>query len=111
MGPAGNADLLIIYRGFQSSLPIEIRSVSGPRLQVTLPTTANGLLLVQMVSASGGFSEIPLTSITWTSSDESIATVNAAGKVTGHRPGNVRIIATRNGLSDFYWMSVPPRSK
>ncbi|MEO8678856.1 MAG: Ig-like domain-containing protein [Vicinamibacterales bacterium] len=110
IGTAGNAVLLVIYQGFQSDLPIEIRSPSVPRLQIQTPAV-EGLSVSVAVVTAGGTQTVANTTAAWTSGDESIATVDVGGKVTGHRPGNVRIRATRDGLSDFYWMSVPPRSK
>lgn len=42
------------------------------------------------------------TTISWSSSDENIATISSNGVVTAVNPGNVRIsINTSNGLSDF----------
>jgi hypothetical protein len=47
--------------------------------------------------------------VTLSSSDPSIATVDQRGVFIPVAPGYARIIATRDGLSDFYWRSVPPR--
>jgi hypothetical protein len=112
IGPPGNADLQVVYKGILAALPIEIRSLTNPRLQIQFPASALASISVSTVSATGGFNTIANTSVTWSSSDESRATVDAVGKVTTHIPGAVRITATRDGFSpDSYWMSVPPRSK
>jgi hypothetical protein len=110
LGPAGAADLIVVYRGSQANLPLDVRSLSIPRLTIELPRTLSSAGLF-LSTASGSFTSVPSLSATWTSSDESIATVDVIGKVTARKVGNVRITATRDGLTDFFWMSVPPRSK
>jgi hypothetical protein len=112
LGPAGNAELQVVYKGILAALPIEIRSLSNPRLQIELRTVPAGSISVFTVNASGAFISVANTSVKWTSSDESRATVDVLGKVTTHIPGAVLITATRDGFaSDSYWMSVPPRSQ
>lgn len=46
--------------------------------------------------------------VTWTSSDEAIATVDAEGNVTAVAPGQVEITATSNGISSVCALTVKP---
>lgn len=46
--------------------------------------------------------------VTWTSSDEAIATVDAEGNVTAVAPGQVEITATSNGISSVCPLTVKP---
>ena len=46
--------------------------------------------------------------VTWTSSDETVATVDAEGNVTAVAPGQVEITATSNGISAVCALTVKP---
>lgn len=82
---------------------IEVESVS---LNVTAKTLAAG--------SSSTFRATVLPSnatdsVSWTSSDQSVATVSSDGKVTAKAPGTVKITATAGGKSAVCTLTVNPR--
>lgn len=107
---AGNTQIQASYQGFLASLPVIVRDPPvPPYLEITVGISP---VRVEVVSGQSGTNRQTITSgVTWTSSDDRIASVDGRGLVTGLLPGNVEIRATYNGLSDRYWMSVPPRTK
>ena len=104
---AGTTTLIATYEGFVATLRVEVRPPDNPpHLEINL----NGPRAVSL--------RLPRTSqivdrnlVTWTSSDHEVATVDRFGNLEPHRPGNVRIIANYDGMSDLYWTSVPPRDR
>jgi hypothetical protein len=108
-GPAGSYEVYAAFQGMRGVLPIEIRSAPGfPNIEISLTGSPRN---VQLRPAATGSSQSVSTQVTWTSSDERLATVDARGYLTPLMPGNVRITATFNNMSDYYWVAVPPRSR
>jgi Bacterial Ig-like domain (group 2) len=107
---AGSAEIHASYQGFLTSLPVVVRDrPAPPYLEITVGISP---VRVEVVSGQSGTNRQTITSgVTWTSSDGRIASVDGRGSVSGLLPGNVEIRATYNGLSDRYWMSVPPRDR
>lgn len=83
--------------GKEASRDITIIPVVVTRIEVS-PTTlaldpgATGNLVVQLFDARGG--TIAGRSVSWTSSDTSVAVVNPAGRVTARRSGRAKITAS-----------------
>jgi len=81
------------FQEFSDNITVDIGTLYkavgiGEKIQIT-PTTSDK------------------TSIIWTSSDESVATVNEYGIVTGHKLGQAKIIATtQTGNQDYAYVSV-----
>jgi hypothetical protein len=107
-GPAGRYEVYSTYDGLTAVLPVEIRPAQAPPfLEISLTGTLRN---VQLRPPSGNSTNVN-GSVLWSSSDDQIATVDERGYLVHHKPGNVRITATREGLSDWYWIAVPPRAR
>jgi hypothetical protein len=105
-GQPGEAHIVATYRGLQAVLPVVVRDPpSFPFLEIRDTHTPFPTMHLRTDSSLGRQVN---EQATWTTSDEQIATVER-GRVVGHRAGNVRVIATFDGLSDWYWLSFPPR--
>lgn len=86
--------------GGGSTAPDAPSSISLP--SQTYMTLGYGYVLTPMLSPANS-----KTSFTWTSSDNSIATVSSGGKVTAKKPGSVTIkVKTLNGLEAQTVMNV-----
>jgi len=112
---SGNYTIFANYQGLVGTLAVEIRDVPPfPYLTIEAqsssigPTAFHSIYLVTSAATSGRQQLMP-SQVTLSSSDSSIATLDQRGVFIPVAPGNARIIATREGLSDFYWRSVPPR--
>lgn len=104
---AGRYEIYALYQGRQAVLTVDVRAVPPfPYLELSSVSGFSPIVRVRTNSSAG----TQITSgVTWSSSDERIATIDSRGVVTPLAPGNVRIIGTYEGLSDFFWRSVPPR--
>jgi hypothetical protein len=112
---SGNHVIFANYQGRVGTLALEIRDVPPfPYLTIEAqsssigPTAFHTIYLVTSAATSGR-QQLMTSQVTLSSSDPAIATVDQRGVFIPVAPGNARIIATRDGLSDFYWRSVPPR--
>jgi CubicO group peptidase (beta-lactamase class C family) len=65
--------------------------------ETTVPARATVLLEAEARSSSGGV--IEAGSVSWSSSDEAVATVSSTGEVRGLVPGSTTITATIDGIS------------
>lgn len=74
-----------------------IATVTVEPVSVTVPLNGTADFVATARSASGTI--IPSAQFTWTSGDESVATVNGAGRATGVGGGVTDIIATADGIS------------
>ncbi len=82
-GPGGSGDTEMVLTLTPSSVVLE----GGDRVR-----------LIAKVKAGIG-PEVTRTDVTWFSSDESVATVEAGGLVRGVAPGQARIVASLRGAS------------
>jgi uncharacterized protein YjdB len=85
----------------------------GPAATVTVtPPTASVKdgANVQLAATAADAKGNPITGrpFTWGTSDSGVATVNASGRVTGRKAGNVTITATLDGKSDSSLVTVTP---
>jgi len=107
----GSYVIYATYRGLQAALPIDVRAVP-PFPYLELGNFQNRISpTLRFAAGSGNAQSLLSTQVTWSSSDERVAKVDTAGTFMAVAPGNVRIFATRDGLSDFYWRSVAPRGQ
>jgi len=75
-------------------------TVTAPKLTVSGPgTVAVGKTITLTAKVSPD--EVKDKTVTWTSSDETIATVDKDGKVTGKKVGDVKITATSNAYKNL----------
>jgi uncharacterized protein YjdB len=87
----------------QTTLTVSSQVVSLTSVVITPATATVGVGLTQQFVATGTYSNGTTSVITstavWTSSDNTIATVNSAGLTTGMAAGNVTISATSGNVS------------
>jgi hypothetical protein len=106
----GDAFVIGTYQGLVGTLPVSVRPATDRNAGLEIQSIGSSVSTKPVTLYAGGAGSTVTASVAWASSDERIATVNERGVVTGIAPGNVRISATLNGLSDFFWMSVAPRT-
>jgi hypothetical protein len=112
---AGSHVISAGYQGLVGTLALDIRNEPPfPYLTVEAQSSSIGATAFHSIylvtsAATGGRQQLMASQVTLSSSDPSIATLDQRGAFIAVAPGNARIIATRDGLSDFYWRSVPPR--
>ncbi|SEO71331.1 Ig-like domain-containing protein [Denitrobacterium detoxificans] len=81
-------------------LKVRADSISLNKKSATLAVDGSETLTVTALPEEANNEALPDT-LTWTSSDESVATVDDAGKVTGVAPGTATItVTTNNGTED-----------
>ena len=98
------------YQGMQGSLPVEVRAArTFPYLDLQVQSVQFHGIFLFTSSASSGRQQLQTSQVTFSTSDASVASVDERGAFRAVSPGNVRITAVRDGLSDFYWRSVAPR--
>ena len=89
-----------------ATVPVTKVTISGPSHQVTEGETLQLTATVEPANATD-------KTVTWSSSDQSVATVSPSGLVTGIKTGeNIQIVATAGGVrSEYYNITVvsPPR--
>jgi hypothetical protein len=73
--------------------------------ELVLPVGDQHQLFVFLKAADG--TEIVGRAVTWASSDPSVATVDATGRITGHRAGTATVSATSEGKRDEALVKVP----
>lgn len=111
---AGSHSVSAAYQGMQTSLPIDVRDApTFPYLQIETQSQSVSVsifttIYLQLSSALNGRQQLMASQTTLSSSDESIGTIDKNGRFTAVSPGNVRITVTRDGLTNWYWRSVPP---
>jgi hypothetical protein len=102
----------VIYatlNGLRGELPLDVRPAPAyPYLDLQVQSGQFHAVYLMTSAGSGGRQQLTTSEVTIATSDESIAMIDR-GTFRRVSPGNVIITATRNGLSDFYWRSVPPR--
>jgi hypothetical protein len=107
---AGDTEIHAVYQNLAATLPVNVRDPRAvPYLQITTgsPRTLHSAA-TRLPENSGAF--LTGAQVTWTTSDERVATMDNFGRLEVHAPGNVRIIGTYSGLVDWYWTSFPPRT-
>ncbi len=89
--------------------PAAPRTLTGVSVTPANPTVANGS--TQQFTATGTYSDgstADLTgTVTWTSSDPTVATVDASGLLTAVAPGTVTVTATSGSVSGATTATVP----
>jgi hypothetical protein len=107
----GTANAIVRFAGMEVSAPmVVVESAlldSYPRLDLVSPGTSPRAFLRQGSSTSQVLNVTNVAS--WSSSDTGVATVSAAGAVTGVGFGTTVITATFEGLTDWYWLSFGPQ--
>lgn len=99
---AGTAVITATVEGKSASTPVYILPVTVAEVQVQPATATLSYGQVQHFGAmlrSREGQQIYDRAVTWTSSDTSIARVDATGKVSARRSGTVEIVATSEGKS------------
>ena len=99
------------HLGIVGALTVEVLPFSRPPTRLEINNVGNANIQNKSVTLYTNGNGRPATGLTWSSSDERIVTIGEAGALTLRAPGNVRITASVDGLSDYYWMGVPPRSR
>jgi hypothetical protein len=112
----GTTVITAVYQSVSGFLPVRVpmrpnpSNVVGPLRLEPARASLNGagaeVRLTVSFSASGRSSDVT-TAATWTSSEPTVATVDR-GVVTAQRVGTTEIVASYEGASDSYWMSVHP---
>ena len=94
----------VSFRGF--SFEVIKRAVQSIELSATeAELTIGGTMAITATVLPEDASD---KTVTWSSSDETIATVDAEGNVTAVAPGQVEITATSNGISSVCALTVKP---
>jgi hypothetical protein len=107
----GTASIIASYEGISGSLELDVLPNQPSSLPTLFLQPATPRALGETLSARAQWSEgglIVTTSATWSSSDPSVATVDAHGVVIARAPGTVRIAAAYQGVMAWYVYSVPP---
>ena len=94
--PDGRADTLRSAFTYQAPAPAPVASLSVTPDPASVDEGATVTLSASALDASGNATT--WQSIAWTSSNTSVATVDAQGKVSGHQPGWAYIQATADGV-------------
>jgi Bacterial Ig-like domain (group 2) len=106
----GNYVIYATYQGLQGTLPLEIRPPKEfPYLELQVQSLQFHGVFLFTSGASSGRQQLQTSQVTFSTSDPSVGFVDERGAFRAVSPGNVRITAVRDGLSDFYWRSVAPR--
>jgi hypothetical protein len=77
--------------------PTGLTTVSILRRRDTLGTRSPNRLTLEGADAQGRVMTIPSALVRWASADSTVATIDSAGVVVGHRPGVVAITASAGG--------------
>ena len=107
----GTVTITATSEGKSGTASVTVTPGPAATVTVTPPTAsvkdgANVQLTATAVDAKGN--AITGRTFTWGTSDASIATVNASGRVTGRKAGTATIIATLDGKSDSSLVTVTP---
>lgn len=97
---AGTATISARSEGRSGSAVIQVRTLPVRRVNVIAPASELSVgETVQLVARTydGSDRELKGRSISWSSSNSSVATVDASGRVTGRGAGSVKITATSEG--------------
>lgn len=99
----GDAVINVTYRGYEENINITVTDVEllDIKLSPTEPNVAKGNSL--KINANGTYSDGVVAdiaeSVIWSSSDETMATLDDSGVLTAKSTGSVEITATSNGIS------------
>ena len=109
---AGSYVIHATHQGLRGALPLDVRPApSFPYLDLQVQSSGGGTFhttYLMTSAATSGRLQLSTPQVTFSTSDASIAIVEV-GRFLRVSPGNVIITATADGLSDYYWRSVPPR--
>ena len=112
---SGNVTITAANKAISSSLKLSIDAVVPPppslsSITITPSITSLGIDATQQLAATGKYSDgssKDLTStVTWSSSSNSLATVSSGGLVTGVKSGSISITATDNSISNSVKFSI-----
>jgi Big-like domain-containing protein len=78
----------------------------GPSITVTIPSQT--IVSGTTVQATAAISNGPAPNVTWSSSNQGVATVSATGEITGLLAGGARITATSGQLTGSVNVTVTP---
>jgi trimeric autotransporter adhesin len=99
----GNTPITATLGGVQGSITVIVSAATLTSIQITPPNSSIAKGTTQQLTATGVFSDKTTqdltTSVSWTSSPEGVATVNATGLVAGTATGSATIAATQDGVS------------
>lgn len=98
---SGTATVRATAGGKSAAATITVMPPLVVRIELDPPTAAVAVdEVMQLTAQPRGDGDIALNRpVTWTTDDASIASVNHAGRVTGHRAGSTWITATVDGIS------------
>jgi uncharacterized protein YjdB len=102
-GKSGNTALTVT----QTQAPVETVEIS-PNSLIRVPVGGTQQYTATLKAADG--TVLTGRAISWSSSNQTVATINASGLATGRAPGNVIITATSEGKSGTTELNVAPPS-
>ena len=108
--PGQNPPLQVQLRARSGQVPIDVSFgsysviVSPTSATLDLATTATAQLSAQVLDVEGQL--IPSPDIQWATDAPAVATVDAAGMVTGHLAGSATIVATYEGVAGMSAVTV-----
>ena len=109
----GEATITATSEGRNGSASITVLTDVASVVVIPDPAVVISTLSVQMTATPQEAGGLPLTgkTVTWTTADASIATVDASGLVTGGTPGSTTVSATAEGVTGQANVDVltPPR--
>jgi len=106
---AGEVDITATYSGLNASVHLRVTAVTA----ITISGVGNTATVLQTaaLTATATLSDNSTLNVTaqaaWTSSNQAVATVSAAGVVTFVAPGDVDIAATFGGVGGSVHVTVP----
>jgi trimeric autotransporter adhesin len=106
----GTANISATFNGVTGSAPVTVSSVTLKSIVVTPTTAVIAPTTTQQYSATGTFSDgstqVITGTVTWTSSNSSVGSINSFGLVTGQSAGQATITAKQGSISGTAAVSV-----
>ncbi|MDF2774227.1 MAG: Ig domain protein group 2 domain protein [Geminicoccaceae bacterium] len=109
---AGTASITATSDGVLASVPVTVSAPSNQVSSVTVTLQHSSLLAGQSTQATAvsrnAAGEVIPGTVSWSSTDEELATVSATGVVNAVKAGSVTIIATIDGVAGMQSLSINP---